>query len=130
VPNVDDHGLEVLKKAARNIGAQPKQDYALQTILISDESTASPPSTPVILNQLIPLANVENEIVLPLGTKSFLLKARKICRLKLAYAQGETSVAWIEIPLGGFWKEVHPLASNKIYLQSDRDNQVIEILTY
>lgn len=29
--NVDDHGLEVLKKAARDIGAKPKTDYALQT---------------------------------------------------------------------------------------------------
>lgn len=33
MPNVDDHGLEVLKKAAVNIGATPKTDYALQTVL-------------------------------------------------------------------------------------------------
>lgn len=35
MPNVDDHGLEVLKKAARNIGAQPKQNYALQVYLVN-----------------------------------------------------------------------------------------------
>jgi len=32
MPNVDDHGLEVLKKAALDIGAIPKRDYALQTV--------------------------------------------------------------------------------------------------
>lgn len=32
MPNVDDHGLEVLKKAARNIGVTPKTDYALQVV--------------------------------------------------------------------------------------------------
>lgn len=37
MPNVDDHGLEVLKKAARNIGAKPKQDYALQVIVVSQD---------------------------------------------------------------------------------------------
>ncbi len=33
MPNVDDHGLEVLKKAAVDIGDTPKRDYALQTVL-------------------------------------------------------------------------------------------------
>lgn len=33
MPNVDDHGLEVLKKAAIDIGSTPKRDYALQTVL-------------------------------------------------------------------------------------------------
>ncbi len=33
MPNVDDHGLEVLKKAAVDIGVKPKTDYALQTVL-------------------------------------------------------------------------------------------------
>lgn len=41
MPNVDDHGLEVLKKAARNIGAKPKQDYALQVIVVSEDGVAS-----------------------------------------------------------------------------------------
>lgn len=40
MPNVDDHGLEVLKKAARNIGAKPKQDYALQVIVVSEDGVS------------------------------------------------------------------------------------------
>lgn len=40
MPNVDDHGLEVLKKAARNIGAKPKQDYALQVIIVSEDGVS------------------------------------------------------------------------------------------
>jgi hypothetical protein len=30
--NVDDHGLEVLKKAAQNLDPTSKKDYALQTL--------------------------------------------------------------------------------------------------
>ena len=40
MPNVDDHGLEVLKKAARDIGAKPKQDYALQVFVVNEGSTS------------------------------------------------------------------------------------------
>lgn len=41
MPNVDDHGLEVLKKAARNIGAKPKTDYALQVIVVSEDGVSN-----------------------------------------------------------------------------------------
>jgi hypothetical protein len=41
MPNVDDHGLEVLKKAARNIGATPKSDYALQVIVVSEDGVST-----------------------------------------------------------------------------------------
>lgn len=37
MPNVDDHGLEVLKKAALDIGVKPKTDYALQVHLVNPE---------------------------------------------------------------------------------------------
>lgn len=32
MPNVDDHGLEVLKKAAQNLDPVKKRDYALQVV--------------------------------------------------------------------------------------------------
>jgi len=39
MPNVDDHGLEVLKKAARDLltGGKAKADYALQVYLINPQ---------------------------------------------------------------------------------------------
>lgn len=40
MPNVDDHGLEVLKKAARNIGEKPKTDYALQVIIVGEDGVS------------------------------------------------------------------------------------------
>lgn len=130
MPNVDDHGLEVLKKAARNIGALPKQDYALQAIIVADESAAGIPTTPQILNFPIALANTEEEITLPVGTKSFFLKARKISRLRLAFAAGETMVSWTSIPLGAVYTEPNKIAGNKIYVQSDIANNLIEIVCY
>lgn len=39
MPNVDDHGLEVLKKAARNLSPTPKKDYALQTLLVNESGS-------------------------------------------------------------------------------------------
>ncbi len=50
-PNVDDHGLEVLKKAAQDIGATPKTDYALQTIdvrktIVSTENSSTTALSP------------------------------------------------------------------------------------
>jgi hypothetical protein len=36
MPNVDDHGLEVLKKAAINLDPTSKRDYALQVVVKPD----------------------------------------------------------------------------------------------
>lgn len=40
MPNVDDHGLEVIKKAARDLlqGGIPKRDYALQVWVMNGSS--------------------------------------------------------------------------------------------
>lgn len=41
MPNVNDHGLEVLKKAAIDIGEKPKTNYALQTLLTNVSEIAA-----------------------------------------------------------------------------------------
>lgn len=67
MPNVDDHGLEVLKKAARNIGDTPKTDYGLQTYSTNFVTSAMSFDQKMILegrsfthNQLNTLSNGAN----------------------------------------------------------------------
>jgi hypothetical protein len=130
MPNVDDHGLEVLKKAARNIDPTPKKDYALQVVEVKNDIVGSGAYTPVIQNVAIPLKDVEIEIILPVSQKSFILKARKVSRLRLAFIVGGTSVEWVTIPRGGYWIEEKKLQDNKLYIQSSIDDNEIEVVTY
>lgn len=128
MPNVDDHGLEVLKKAARNLDVVPKKDYALQVIVVKDESGGTTPFTPLILNVPIPDADTEVEIDLPEDCKAFVLRSRKISRLKLAYSP--SSPEWVTIPRGGYWVEEKRLMGKNIYLQSSIGSNVIEVVAY
>ena len=132
MPNVDDHGLEVLKKAARNIGDKPKKDYALQMIIVADESEGGGAiaSTPTIQNINIANADTEVEFTLPVNYKSFIMRPRRNARLRLAYALGETNVEWITIPLGGYWVEDKKLAVEKLYIQSNVPNTILEFVFY
>lgn len=127
MPNVDDHGLEVLKKAARNLDPVPKRDYALQTWQVGDTSEGTDPQ---ILNVPVALADTEVEISLPSAYKSFILKSRKICRMKLAFVAGGTSDKWMTVPRGGYWVENKKVSSDKIYIQSDIADNLIEIVAY
>lgn len=130
MPNVDDHGLEVLKKAARNIDPTPKKDYALQVILIKDESAGGGTFIPQIQNIPIADKDVEVQITLPVDYKAFILRPRKVSRLKLAFGAGGTDAAWVTIPKGGLWVENKKLQSNILFVQSNIDDNIIEVVSY
>lgn len=130
MPNVDDHGLEVLKKAARNIDPVPKKDYALQVILVKDESGGTTPFSPVITNTPVPILNTEIEIKIPDNCKSFILRARKSSRLRMSYTAGGTNTEWITIPRGGYWIEEKRLEQKKVYIQSSINDNLIEVVAY
>lgn len=130
MPNVDDHGLEVLKKAARNIDPTPKKDYALQVIVVGEEGSGPPALTPTISNVSAPNAGEEIEINIPPGTHAIYLRPRKISRMRIAYALGDTSANYISVGKGGFWFESRKITSPKIYLQTDIDNNLIECVFY
>jgi hypothetical protein len=127
MPNVDDHGLEVLKKAARNIHPIPKKDYALQVILVGNESTAQGVYSPTIQNFPIALKDVVNELTLPINYKAFVLKSRKVSRLKISYESGGP---WVTIPKGGVYVENKRLDTNKIFIESSIDDNIIEVVSY
>lgn len=130
MPNVDDHGLEVLKKAARNIDVVPKKDYALQVILVKDESVGGGIYTPEIKNVPLPTMDTEVEINLTADHKGFVLRSRKVARLRLAFVSGGTSIEWVTIPLGGYYVENKKIIGNKIFVQSNKDNTTLEVVIY
>ena len=123
---VDDHGLEVLKKAGLDISGN-KTNYAIQTTVVSGSSSNT---TANIVNILVSLANVEQTFSLPANCKGFLIRARQNCRMRLSYVVNGTTTAWITIGLGGYFKDDNKYSSQNIYYQVDRANTDIEILTY
>lgn len=130
MPNVDDHGLEVLKKAARNLDPTPKRDYALQVIVVKDESVGGGVYSPEVLNISIPIKDTEVEVVLPEDFKAYILKSRKVSRLKIAFIEGGTNDDWFTIPLGGYWTETRKTQNNKLYVQSNKDDTILEVVVY
>lgn len=130
MPNVDDHGLEVLKKAARNLDPVPKRDYALQVIVVGEEGSGPPALTPTISNVAAPNADEEIEINIPAGTHAIYLRPRKICRMRIAYVSGDTATNYVSIGKGGFWFESRKITAPKIFLQTDVDNNLIEAVFY
>lgn len=128
MPNVDDHGLEVLKKAARNLDVIPKKDYALQVILVKDESDAGKKFTPTIFN-IEATADSTTTIPLPENHLAFILRARKNSRFKLAYSEEGIDNTFISVPLGGYWIENKKIDSSNIYVVTNRDT-VLELITY
>lgn len=130
MPNVDDHGLEVLKKAARNIDPVPKKDYALQVILVKDESAGGGTYAPEIQNVDLPTMNTEVEIDLTADHKGFILRSRKVARLRLAFVANGTNDKWVTIPLGGYYVENKKILGNKIFVQSNKDNTTLEVVIY
>jgi len=130
MPTVGDHGLEVLRKAARDIGAKPLTDYALQVWLLNGGSESNVALAPTIQNISISTKDTEVEIAIPVNTKKFMIRARKISRLKLAFVAGESDTNFVTIPLGGAWIEANQITATSIFIQSSIDNNEIEFLTY
>ncbi len=64
---------------------------------------------------------------LPLGCTRFVLKARLPAKLKLRY---EEDGDYFTIGLGGFFADGNFYDEQIIYIQSDKDNTEVEIITY
>jgi hypothetical protein len=85
---------------------------------------------PVITNETLALSNTEYEITLPTDAMSFSLKSRELSRLKIGFAAGSTTTTYFTVSLGGYFHCDQKINVNKIYVSTDRDNTLLEILTY
>lgn len=79
----------------------------------------------------VAVANADEEVSfnLPANCKGFILKSRKVARLKFSYSTGVLT-NYLSIPLGGFFQDTNKYSSQTIYFSSGVADNVIEIVTY
>lgn len=90
-------------------------------------------TTPTITNTTIALANTEETFSLPAGTKRFLLKTRTPnVKMQLSYVSGQSGTTYLTILPGTYYLEdgVDAGASLTLYIQSNKDSTVVELLSW
>lgn len=83
-----------------------------------------------IENITLTLANTEYSKVLPSSCKKFLIKARTLGNLKLAYSSGETNVSWLTINYGAAYVDDNFYTNRTIYVQSNIGGTIIEVVSF
>jgi hypothetical protein len=87
------------------------------------------PTTPGIANIETLLANTEYSYQLPIGTRSFLIKARN-GKMRLSFTSGGTNTTYLTIDAGCNYVVDNIKTSSIIYFQSTKSNNIIEINTW
>jgi hypothetical protein len=88
-------------------------------------------STPDIKNITLVSANVEQSVTLETGLRQIMIRNRspQNAVLKIAFTSGESGTKFITIPKGNsFNLENINFNSKTLYLQSNQDNTIVEIL--
>lgn len=93
-------------------------------------SSVNPPATPKIYNMSAPTARTEVSHVLSANTKQLIVRVRGVANLQLAFISGESSTNYITIPSGASLSLTDLKTSVTLYLQTDKNSQVIEILEW
>jgi hypothetical protein len=75
-------------------------------------------------------ADTEVSQALSDGTRSFLIKVRGACLLKLAFVLGESDTNYITLPPGTSYHAEGLNFTGTLYFQTSKDNQVVEILEW
>lgn len=84
---------------------------------------------PYIENISAILANTEYSFAFPFNTKKFLIKVRDgYAKMRIAFAPGDTSTDYIGISMGSFFNEEVNVSNKTIYFQTNKTNQIIELL--
>lgn len=134
-----DHGLEALKKSARDIVDQIINDYEIQTV--DDQARAvleqilaalggSVNTTPIIFNVALGPVDTEQSQVLPANTKKFTVKTRNNSALKLSYSSGQSGITYIDLKKNAVFTDNNLYATQTIYFQSPNTSDVVEIVAY
>lgn len=87
-------------------------------------------TTPKIYNVTCTLANTEYSLVLSSDTKAFSIKARDRTTIKLAYSSGDSGSLYITVGAGSVYSEDNITFNGTIYFQTNKANQVLEILEW
>lgn len=83
-----------------------------------------------IFNIILPSANTEYTQALPPDTKAFILKARGLAPMNLAYTSGDTGALYVSVPAGTTYEDIHFYASQSLYFQSSTAGVTLELVAY
>jgi len=87
--------------------------------------------TPSIFNIQALSSSTEYSQLLPTGTVQFLLRARNKAKIAISYIANTTTVNFITVMPGNIYLvEGVKLTNSTIYMKANKDNTVIEILTW
>lgn len=93
--------------------------------------TASPLTSPMIVNQVAVLSDTEYSYTFPTDTKKISLRARGQAKLKLAFVSGSSGTNFITIFPGSKYEEIGlKLTSITAYFQSNKAGETVEILSW
>ena len=87
-------------------------------------------TAPVIANIPLILANTEYSYTFPTNTKKFRLNVRGNAKLQFAFISGNTNTQYISVFPGNSHEETGLNIASTIYFQSNKANEVIEILSW
>lgn len=111
-------------------------DRRVQDLVVADkvDNLASAlgvtPTTTVIYNKAVPLANTEVSHILPAGVKKFSLRSRLRGTIKLAYTSGDSGILFFTIVPGTTYVDQNLYSSLTIYMQSNKAGDTIEIVAH
>jgi len=87
--------------------------------------------SPQIYNVSAPVANQEYSQALPAGTVKFLIRPRKVSKVKFSFAAGTSGTNYITIPPGNSYDDPDlNLTGKTLYFQCNKPNQTFEILAW
>lgn len=89
-------------------------------------------TTPTVSNVDLGLADTEYQVIIPAGTRQFLIKTRSGAALRLAFAVGDTSSNYLEIPKNCYWAQtdINTGGPLSLYVRCSVGTQVLEVLTW
>jgi hypothetical protein len=123
----------LVNELGERIGFTIGGDGKIRLAVNADVSIPFPPdpTSPTIANVAIALPNTEISYALPANTRRFLMKARSNSKLKLSFILGDSGVAYLTIPMGGFFAETGiGAAALTLYFQSSKAPEVVEVLSW
>lgn len=92
--------------------------------------TSDPSTTPTIYNVSAPTANTEVSQALNANVKQIMIRVRGNARAKIAFVATESATNYFSLPAGATLTLDKLSASVTLYMQTDKNTQVIEVLEW
>ena len=108
---------------------------AIRTTIVQDAGetinvSVNPSATPKIYNLSAPTASTEVSQALSTDTKQLIIRVRGNAKLQIAFNVGESGTNYLTIPAGASLTLTELKTSATLYLQTDKNSQIIEILEW